>query len=91
MLAVLNQKEDPMLDVIMPINSRTTLSMTAAWKLPVPLPHRHIRTQARAIVHVDKLGLRHVNEDEKQLIIVDSLFQLEDTCGRFLSNKLQCH
>ena len=49
-------------------------------------------TQAHATVHVVKLGLLrvniHVDRTEGQLILDGSLFQLEDTCGRFLSDKL---
>ena len=101
-------------DVIMPIDSRTTLSMTNACKLSVractaqagshtamentkssesaTLTHRRIRTQAHATVHVVKLGLLrvniHVDLGKGQLILDGSLFQLEDTCGRFLSDRL---
>ena len=54
--------------------------------------HGAHKCQAHATVHVVKLVLLrvniHVDRTESQLILDDSLFQLEDTCGRFLSDKL---
>ena len=53
-------------------------------------PHDAAIEQVTATVHVVELRLRHVtihiNEGERQLVHVDSLFQLEDTCGRFLND-----
>ena len=91
-LAVLSDKEDLMHDVIMSIDSRTTFSMATAWKLSTRACTAPHKCQAHATVHVVKLVLLrvniHVDRTESQLILDDSLFQLEDTCGRFLSDKL---
>ena len=53
----------------------------------------HIAVSARATAHVEELEEQrhatiHVNKGQKQLILVDNPFQLEDTCGRFLDDRV---